>query len=309
MTAYYVEPDSHGTRIDVWLCSQISTLSRARAQQWIRDGHVLLNGVPCKPSTTLTGDERVDVHPPPETQPTTLEPEAIPLAMLYEDDDLLVVDKPAGLVVHPAPGHEGGTLVNALLHRGQPLADGGHSLRPGIVHRLDRDTSGVIVVAKTLSAMRSLRAQFKDRTVRKEYLALVRGCPQPPTGAIETLIGRNPGNRKKMSARVDQGREAYSEYEVLEAGDKASLVRVIILTGRTHQIRVHMAHIGHPILGDQQYGKARVVPGQEPVPRQMLHAASLAFQHPTTKQDVEFIAPIPADMREWIRKARETASG
>lgn len=304
MSMLHVEPDAQGERLDLWLSRHYPDLSRSRLQTLIREGHITVNGEQCKPRMPLRGGERIEVSVPP-VEPAELEAEDIPLNILFEDDAVLVLNKPPGLVVHPAPGHDTGTLAHALLHHCADLAGIGGAMRPGLVHRLDQDTSGVLVVAKTEQALQSLRAQFKDRTVHKEYLALVRGSPEPPVGVIETLIGRSHGDRKKMSARVSAGRPALTRYEVIETGSFASLVKLVIDTGRTHQIRVHMTHMGHPILGDALYGRARIGPDQQPVPRQMLHAAMLGFNHPVHGEWLEFNAPIPADMREWIRIVRE----
>ncbi len=294
-----------GERLDAWLARTEPHHSRARWQQLIRDGRVLVAGAARKGSHPVGGGEEVSWEEPPPA-PVALVPEARALAVLYEDADLLVLDKPPGLVVHPAPGHATGTLVHALLHHcGPTLAGIGGERRPGIVHRLDRDTSGVMVVAKTERAMRGLVEQFRRHTVGKTYLALAWGEPVPPTGRIETLVGRHPVQRQRMSTAPATGRRAVSTYERVEAYGEASLLRVRIETGRTHQIRVHLAHIGHPVVGDRVYGRARgrLPPG--PAPRQMLHAAELAFVHPATGQEMEFVAPTPPDMRALIRAWRE----
>lgn len=303
--------DGPPQRLDAWLARMRPEHSRARWQALIREGHVRVNdALPRKPGIVLKGGEIVAYDiPPPE--PARLTAEEIPLEVLYEDDAILVINKPPGLVVHPAPGHATGTLVNALLHHCGSLPRMGAEERPGLVHRLDRDTSGVMVVAKTEEALRNLAAQFKQRLVRKEYVALVWGRPQPASGTIETLVGRHPVHRKKMSARPKVGRPAITRYETLWTGRAVSLLRVRIETGRTHQIRVHLAYRGHPVVGDAQYGRARrgLLP-MEPM-RQMLHAERLAFAHPTTGQEVEFYAPWPADMRQLLQALREaeTADG
>lgn len=253
----------------------------------------------------LRADVVVHFEPPPPV-PATLQPEAIPLDILYEDADILVLNKPPGLVVHPAAKRETGTLVHALLHHCHDLAGIGGELRPGIVHRLDKDTSGVMVVAKNETALTRLAQQFKARTVKKKYIALVRGVVTPPEGAIETLIGRHPQHRKKMSAKVPRGRTARTRYRTLEVFPNAAWLSVMIETGRTHQIRVHMAHYGHPILGDPLYGRARTLCDGTPVHRQMLHAATLCIRHPVTRQELEFEAPLPEDMRAVIRHLRES---
>lgn len=297
-------------RLDVWLVQQLPGLSRARVQELIRAGRVLVNGRARKANQPVrAGDTAVVDIPKPE--PTDLRAEDIPLNILFEDADILVINKPAALVVHPAPGHASGTLVNALLHHcsdalgGTSLGGIGGELRPGIVHRLDRDTSGVLVVAKNQAALDGLAAQFKGRRVTKQYAAIVWGCPRPPSGTIDTLVGRDPRNRKKMSARPRSGRRAVTHYEVVEAHADASLLRVRIETGRTHQIRVHLAHIGHPVVGDTQYGRARVSKTGIAATRQMLHAEQLAFAHPRTGRELEFRAPMPDDMARFLRALRE----
>ncbi len=304
MLEFTVQPDAAGTRLDIWLGRAAGSLSRARLQQLIRSGHARVDGRPVKPSHTLHAGARVTLEIPPPA-PVTLQPQAIALAVLYEDADLIVVNKPAGLVTHPAPGHPDGTLVNALLHRCPDWPGIGGERRPGIVHRLDRDTTGALVAAKNAAAMAGLVAQFKARSVRKEYLALVWGRPRPEQGTIETLLGRSAGDRKKMSARPPRGRPAVTHYATLERFKETTLVRVRIETGRTHQIRVHLAHIGHPVVGDRQYGRARAAEWPAPVSRQMLHAERLALRHPRTGADMEWVAPLPADMAALLEALRE----
>ncbi len=296
-----------GARLDVWLRGRLTGYSRARLQALVREGRVRVNGEPARPSQPVRGDERVEVCVPPP-RPVALRPEAMPLAILYEDADLLVLDKPPGLVVHPAAGHADGTLVNALLHHCRDLAGIGGEQRPGIVHRLDKDTSGVMVVAKHAAAMESLAAQFKAGGVSKRYTALVRGVPARSTGRVETLIGRSAHDRKKMSARPASGRPALTTWTVEERFAGAARLAVRIATGRTHQIRVHLAHIGHPVLGDCQYGRRPTVPGVAAAPRQMLHATELAFTHPRTGERVQFEAPLPPDM-EAVLAALRAAPG
>ena len=236
--------------------------------------------------------------PPPET--IALAPEAIPLTIIYQDGDIIVLDKPAGLTVHPAPGHPSGTLVNALLAACPDLRGIAGTLRPGIVHRLDKDTSGLMVVAKNDRAQRSLQRQLKEREVRKTYLALVKGVPAPREGTIEAPIGRHPKNRKKMAVVAD-GREATTRYRVREeiAGGQYSLLEVEPVTGRTHQIRVHLAAVGHPVVGDATYGRPSAAVG-----RQFLHAHKLAFAMPLGGRAVEFESPLPADLREALSRLR-----
>jgi 23S rRNA pseudouridine1911/1915/1917 synthase len=277
-------------------------LSRARAQALIRDGAVRVAGQSLTPHTKVRAGFSVEFDEPAPVS-TELVPEDRSLDLLYEDDDLAVINKPAGLVVHPAAGHATGTLVHALLHHCPNLPGIGGEQRPGIVHRLDRDTSGAMVVAKSQLAMDGLGAQFRAGKVRKEYLAVVHGVPRLASERIETLIGRHPTNRKKMSSRPRTGRRAVTRYETIEPLGDAAVLRVRIETGRTHQIRVHMAHIGHPVAGDSEYGLRRL-DREIPVNRQMLHARRLAFEHPRTGVPLEFEAPVPRDMAEliaWLR--------
>ena len=287
--------EQRAPRLDAYLAAAHPDISRSRWKQLIEDGQIARNGTPIrKPNTPLAlGDElRCTL---PEPTPVGLVAADIPLAILYEDADLIVLNKPAGLVVHPAPGHAADTLVNALLHHCADLQGIGGELRPGIVHRLDKDTSGVLVVAKTEQAVANLVAQFSAHTVEKEYLALVWGTPKKSSGVVELPIGRHPVHRKKM-AIVAQGRPALTRYETLAARPLAALLRVRIETGRTHQIRVHLAHLGHPVVGDTTYGRARHgLPADLEIPRQMLHAHRLKIAHPRDGRPLEFTAPPPAD--------------
>ena len=306
MGPFTVSEGDAGTRLDRWLSSQQPELSRSRVQALIREGHITVGGRVVKPHQKLAAGMEVHVAIPP-LQPANALPENIPLSILYEDADILVINKPAGQVVHPAPGHAGGTLVNALLYHCRDLSGVGGQARPGIVHRLDKDTSGALVVAKNDAALQGLMRQFKGRQVRKEYLAAVRGRLSPSSGRIQTLIGRSEHDRKKMTARPRRGREAVTEYDTVEAWADASLVRVRIETGRTHQIRVHMSHLGHAVLGDAQYGRRR---REDPasIARQMLHAARIAFAHPRTGKPMEFEAPLPDDMRHALEALRAPVS-
>lgn len=276
-------------------------LSRSQLKELIDQGLVRLNGAPTKASYKLRAGDRITVEIPPPKELTT-GPEAIPLDIVFEDQDLIVVNKPKNLVVHPAPGNYSGTLVNALLHHCGQLATLGAPLRPGIVHRLDKDTSGVIVIAKTDLAYRSLIKQIKDRTVEKTYLALVHGIPAAKEGTIEANIGRHPVNRQKMTvldpAGSTRSREAISHYRVIKELGKYALLEVKIKTGRTHQIRVHLSHLKHPIVGDQVYGKKNEELKAE---GQLLHAYKLKFDHPRTGARVEFEAPMPAEMAEILK--------
>lgn len=287
--------DRRAPRLDAYLAAVHPALSRSRWKQLIEAGRVLLNGAPVlKANAALApGDELRCTIPAAES--VGLVPAAIPLDILHEDADLIVLNKPAGLVVHPAPGHAADTLVNALIHHCADLRGIGGELRPGIVHRLDKDTSGALVVAKNEQAMAKLVAQFSARAVGKEYLALVWGTPRPPSGAVELPIGRHPAHRQKMAV-VARGRPALTRYELLAAGPLAALLRLRLETGRTHQIRVHMARLGHPVVGDATYGRARhgLPPGLA-IPRQMLHAHVLRLVHPRDGRPLEFTAPPPAD--------------
>jgi 23S rRNA pseudouridine1911/1915/1917 synthase len=280
-------------RLDRYVCQRLPELSRARVQKLIADGHITVNGRPAKPGLKLNSGDSIKVVIPPATL-GRLEPEAIPLDILYEDDDLIVVDKPAGLTVHPAPGHPGHTLVNALLSHLPRLADSGDALRPGIVHRLDKDTSGVMLVAKNSIAQADLAAQFKGHTVSKAYLVLVRGHLTPETGIIEADIGRDPAHRQKM-AIVAHGREARTEYQVIKYIRDYTLLEVRPKTGRTHQIRVHLGAIGFPVVGDKIYGvKAPFLS------RQFLHASRLGFRLPSTGEYVEFKSELPEDLKRAL---------
>lgn len=294
---YQVEPADAGGRLDAFL-ARASGLSRARIQRLIADGHVLLDGHPAKPSAPLSPGQRLRLVVPPPT-PLALIPEAIPLEILYEDDDLVVLNKPAGLVVHPGAGRSTGTLVHALLAHCGRLPGIGGAERPGIVHRLDRDTSGVMVVAKTEAAHQALCAQFKGRIVRKRYLALAHGRIEPESGRIDAPIGRRTEDRKRMGVRREGGREARTAYRVLSRLPEATLVELALETGRTHQIRVHLAHLGHPVVGDRVYGGRRERRA-EAAERQLLHAWRLGFRHPRSGAWLEFEAPPPPDFLQAI---------
>jgi 23S rRNA pseudouridine1911/1915/1917 synthase len=295
-----VDAADAGQRLDAWLHAQLPAYSRSRLQGLIKKGHVTVDGAATRPHALTRADARVHVTCPP-AEPVAIQPEAIPLDILYEDPDIIVINKSAGLVVHPAVGHWTGTLVNALLHHCNDLAGVGGELRPGIVHRLDKDTSGAMVVAKHDLAMEQLVNQFKAGEVQKEYVALVRGVPQPRQRRIETLIGRSRHHRKKMSAQPPRGRRAVTHYTVDERyGRLAARVNVRIETGRTHQIRVHMSHIGHPVLGDTVYGRNKPLGDLAPPARQLLHAWHLALRHPISREPLVFEAPLPQDMEQWI---------
>ena len=289
--------EAPGERLDRSLAARIPELSRTRIQALIKAGYITVNGKPGKPSYRLEGGEVIAVYLPPPERSEVI-PEDIPLVVLYEDDDLIAIDKPAGMVVHPAYGHTSGTLVNAVLYRWPELAQVGDQHRAGIVHRLDKDTSGVIVIARTPQAHRALAAQFEARTTRKRYLALVEGNPASATGRIEAPIGRNPRQRKQMAV-VRKGREAITEFNVLEYYADHALLEVFPRTGRTHQIRVHLAFIGHPIVGDTVYGRRKQ---RIKLKRHFLHAADLTVRSPSTGEPLTFSAPLPVGLQNILDK-------
>lgn len=289
-----------GTRIDKYLAAARPGLSRTEVQRLIKAGEVLVNDAPVKASYKLeTGDNITLVLPEPEN--TEILPEAIAIDILYEDDDLAIINKPAGMVVHPAFGNREGTLVNAALVRWPQIKSvGGDEERAGIVHRLDKDTSGVIVVAKHNSALANLQAQFKNRTAYKKYLALVEGVPSSLAGVVDAPIGRSATQRKRMAVKRD-GREAVTQYEVLEDLETHALLSIELKTGRTHQIRVHMAWLGNPVVGDSLYGyrKQRIK-----MKRLFLHAAELQIDSPTTGERMTFTAPLPGGLENVLAKLR-----
>ena len=283
-------------RIDLFLARQLPEYSRSRLQQLIRSGFVRVNSRPARASDRVGVGEVIDLQEP---DPVAIETEAesIPLDVLHEDTDIIVINKPAGLVVHPGAGHPAGTLVNALLHHSPDLSGIGGKERPGIVHRLDKETSGCLVVAKNDLAHHYLARQFAERTVEKIYLALVAGRLRSNSGLIDAAIGRHPRHRQRMSVETRKGRAAQTEYQVVRSGANASLVQCHLHSGRTHQIRVHLHHLGHPVLGDKLYGARHA----REFPRQMLHAWKLAFRHPRTNESKSFAAPLPADFEKAIQ--------
>ena len=291
-----IDPACRKQRLDVFLAEAVDGLTRSYLQKLIEAGQGTVNGASVKSHYKLKETDQVQVTVP-ELEPLELKAEPIPLAIVYEDDYLIVIDKPAGMVVHPAPGHSVGTLVNALLHHCKDLGGIGGVERPGIVHRLDKDTSGLIVAAKTDMCMQSLTGQFKDREVEKTYLALAKGLFKPTKGLINAPIGRHKIHRKKMST-VD-GREAETRFEVIMQLEGFALVRLHPKTGRTHQLRVHLASIGHPILGDRLYG-GTMGPGLPKISRQALHAYRLKFHHPVTGRSMDLESSLPADMKTLI---------
>ena len=286
---FLAEPGDAGTRLDHFLSARITDLSRSRIQALMEEGHVLVNGEPKLRSCKVRVGDRIVLTVPPAISSENL-PEDIALEILHEDDDLIVINKPPGLVVHPAPGHAGGTLVNALLHHCTALSGIGGVERPGIVHRLDKETSGCIVAAKNDIAHQSLTEQFAGREVRKIYLAIATGNFKKPKGTINVPLGRHPVYRQKMGVLLrGGGREAVTDWLVLSTLPCGTLVQCTLHTGRTHQIRVHLKHLGHPVVGDEVYGK------RAGFSRQMLHAWKLGFSHPRTGNPLDFTAPIPPD--------------
>ncbi len=308
---------AHGTRLDRWLVEQCPQLSRGRLQELITEGLILVNGAAAKASLKLRGGEQIVVEAR-QRLPLRAEPESIPLDILYEDDDLLIVNKPAGMSVHAGAGNSRGTLVNALLGRGQDLSRGGSqadALRPGIVHRLDKQTSGLIIIAKNDYSHAKLAESFRTRAVRKTYIALVEGQLENRTGKIELPIGRDPVHRTRMKTFAQQSsqhhrnpsgrmREARTEWRKLAELAPATLLEVQLHTGRTHQIRVHFSAVKHPLVGDSLYGAApKLNVGNTELPvlgRQFLHAAKLGFPHPRTGQWIEARAPLPQDLRDFL---------
>lgn len=304
-----IERSLPAERLDTWLRSKFPAVSRGAIQRLLEEGHIRVNGRIVKPTHTPRAGEQVEVHWP-EPQPAHARPEPIPLDVLFEDPALLVVNKPPGLVVHPASGHETRTLVNALLHHCQGQLSGiGGVARPGIVHRLDKDTSGCMVVAKNDDTHLALSAQFASRKVEKIYQAIVCGEVARDSGEIRAAIARHSSHRKCMAVDEEFGREAHTSYRVLERLREATLAEAGLHTGRTHQIRVHFKFIGHPLVGDATYGHRQNQHLSEltgyTAPRQMLHAYHLAFQHPRTGKRMQFEAPLPEDFLDALAALRK----
>ena len=307
--SYDISKTDQSTRLDVFLCNSSRDLSRARIQTLIRDGYAEINGRPSKPSHRLRAGDRVSLTIPPPTLPD-LTPDEVEFQIIYEDSSLIVLSKPAGIVVHPAPGHSTGTLVHGLLKHCKDLSGIGGELRPGIVHRLDKDTSGLMVAAKNDRAHASLAKQFKSGAVKKQYLALVHGRIDGEEGKITLPIARHPSKRKKMTVVLSGGRQALTLWQKLAEFEMGfSLLSISLKTGRTHQIRVHLSHIGHPVAGDPVYGygpnwwKRRFPKKNGPLlnlKRQMLHSKRLGFIHPVNKNYIEFEAPLPDDMKHAL---------
>lgn len=310
-TRFVVPSDAEGERLDQFLSDQLPGESRSHLQRLIRDGRVAVSRGRVKPGLEVTTDLIIDIDWPALAQAAPA-PEALPLRLIHDDEDIVVVDKPAGMVVHPGAGHATGTLVNALLHHVKGLSGIGGTERPGIVHRLDRGTSGVMVVAKHDRAHRALSSQFENREVAKEYLALVWGRPKA-AGTIERPIGRDPKHRQRMSTRARRGRPATTHILDIEPLDGVSLVRVSIATGRTHQIRVHLSDAGHPIVGDALYNGVRKLPPRLGVLRSIsgpcLHAARLSLTHPGTGERMTFEAPVPPELATVIETLRRGVAG
>jgi len=303
-----VEKTTPHERLDTFLRAQFPTLSRSAIQRLIQQGDVRVAGIPVKASHSPRAGEKIEIHWP-DAKPATAQPQEMPLDVLFEDDDLLVLNKPPGMVVHPSAGHEESTLVNALLHHcaGQLSGIGGVA-RPGIVHRLDKETSGCLVIAKNDPTHLALSTQFAGREVRKIYHAIVCGRVTPEQGDIRAAIARHPTHRKRMAVTDGSGREAWTGYTVIERLREATLVEAVLHTGRTHQIRVHFKHLGFPVAGDATYGNRQNKRVAEltgyTAPRQMLHAHKLAFKHPRTGKKMSFEAPWPEDFKEGLTALR-----
>ncbi len=300
---FQVPPETARVRLDKFLLSLLPKQSRSQIQAWIRTGRVLVNQRPVKSGHMVRPGDVIELYPPQASSEDEPQPENIPLRILYEDNDLAVLEKPAGMICHAGAGVRSGTLVNALLHHMGPLQTG-DIRRPGIVHRLDKLTSGLLVVAKNLETHRGLAQQFKSRQVMKEYLALVYGRPRPPAGTLDQPLGRDPGNRKKISVISRRRREAITHYREEKTCGTFTLLRVRIETGRTHQIRVHLAHMGNPVVGDTLYGGNRIRSLKDPrtqsairgLDRHFLHAHHLEFSHPRTGERLAFTSPLPPEL-------------
>ena len=304
MDDFSVDAAGAKQRLDLFVLAQYPEETRAHVQQWIETGHVLVNGGPAKSSLRLREGDAVCVEPAARP-PIKAEPEDIPLVVLYEDDDVVVIDKPAGMVVHAGAGVTSGTLVNALLHRFQTLSSSPDGERPGIVHRLDRFTSGVILAARNDRAHQSLALQFLERRVEKVYLALAHGQFLQKEGVIRKPITRDPANRARMTCRLREGRAALTNWKVLREFRGYTLLEVRIGTGRTHQIRVHLANAGHPVVGDRLYGAPAEPPGLPPPERYFLHARRIGFSQPTTGEEIVVESPLTADIVAWMNLLEE----
>jgi 23S rRNA pseudouridine1911/1915/1917 synthase len=304
---FTVAPQDAKTRLDIFLSQNIPYLTRSRIKKLIEEGLVSLNNDPAKAGARLRDGDKIIITIP-EPQPAVAEPEAIPLNIIYEDRDIVVINKPSGLVVHPGAGRARGTLVNALLYHCKDLSGIGGALRPGIVHRIDKDTSGILIVAKNDKSHQFLAKQFKEHSIKRRYVALVWGMVKNDEGTIDFPIGRHVSERKKMSVRTRMGRMAVTHYKVIKRFAHFTLIEVSLETGRTHQIRVHLSAIHHPVVGDPVYGKGRMPHGLstkltallKSLKRQALHAQILGIIHPETKEYMEWTAPLPDDMKNII---------
>jgi len=301
------EPKDAAKRLDAFLHERLPEYSRSRLQAWIKDQRVLVDEKPARASYHLRGGERISVAPA-EIPPLRAEPEDLPLRILYEDADVIAIDKPAGMVVHAGAGHTRGTLVNALLNHFGSLSSINGDLRPGIVHRLDRDTSGVLLVARHDPAHQNLARQFQNREVEKIYLALVHGRLKQQQGRIAANIARDPVRRTRMTTRTSSGRTALTEYRVIEELGNFSLLEVRIQTGRTHQIRVHLASIGHPVVGDRLYGAPARIPGYPPLGRFFLHAWKIRFRLPATGKAVTIESPLAQELASFLETVRRNTA-
>jgi 23S rRNA pseudouridine1911/1915/1917 synthase len=298
---WIIEPDDSGERIDKFLAENGEEWSRSQVQKWIKDGLVQVNNETVKGNFRLSEDDEVMLKVPPPVQ-LEIKPERLDLDIVYEDQDVVVVNKPRGLVVHPGAGHFTGTLVNGLLHHCHDLSGINGVMRPGIVHRIDKDTSGLIMVAKNDKAHLSLAHQLKEHTVNRKYYAIVHGVIPHDMGTVDAPIGRDPKNRQQMAIVFERGKNAITHFAVQERFSTATLVELKLETGRTHQIRVHMKYIGHPLVGDPKYGPAKPA---FPIEGQALHAAVLGFEHPRSGEYLEFSRPIPDDMVQVMQALRQ----
>ncbi|HLI86223.1 MAG TPA: RluA family pseudouridine synthase [Bryobacteraceae bacterium] len=290
-----------GKRLDQFLREQMPEFSRSRIQDWIRHGRVRVNGGEARASYAVRPGDAIEAEPAASPPPTPV-PQAIPLAILYEDADVIAIDKPAGMVVHQGAGISEGTLVNALVNRYPALSSVAGPARPGIVHRLDRYTSGVLLVARNDAAHRALAAQFSSRQVEKVYIALVHGTVKAESGRIDKPIARDPIRRTRMTARLKHGRAAWTEYRVLRRFHRFTLLEARIGTGRTHQIRVHLSSIGHAIVGDTVYGAPAKPPGLPPLGRYFLHARHIRFRQPSSGEEITVESPLPLELSDWLRR-------
>ena len=302
MKEYFIDHNTEGQRLDRYLSEELEDRSRSYIQKLIKEEYVKVNQKPVKSNYRLSFEDRVEVTMPEAKEPD-IEPEDIPLDILYEDEDLIMINKPKQMVVHPAPGHYSGTLVNALMyHCGNELSGINGCMRPGIVHRIDMDTTGSLVVCKNDMAHQSLSEQLKEHSIRRIYVAIVHGNIKEDSGTVNAAIGRHPTDRKKMSTHCKNGRNAVTHYKVLERFGEYTYIQCQLETGRTHQIRVHMSSIGHPILGDEIYGPAKC---PYKLQGQTLHAKILGITHPSTGEYIEFDAPLPDYFEDLLNKLRK----